>query len=181
MSATVIHRLIVTGPGELDGGKVRASDRDRSHIAEELRSHCADGRITVEELQRRVEQAMTAQTIHQLALVVQDLPAPHTPERTPRRAQRIGPPGIRPFTCRIVVPVIPERARAITLDTLAQGLNGMGYDLRHQSPESMTFRRSRKERIVIDFEAHGPNTTAMIVHGRASRAIRKYFAGFELG
>jgi hypothetical protein len=48
----------------------RASDRDRNQVADELRTYCADGRITVEELERRREQAMTAQTIHELAVVV---------------------------------------------------------------------------------------------------------------
>ncbi len=171
----------MSGLDELEGGNVRASDRDRSRVADELRTHCADGRITVEELERRVEQAMTAQTVHELALVVYDLPAPRVSVGQPDRRRRVGPPGIRPFTRRVVVPVSPERARAIVLDTIATGLNGLGYELSRQSPESMEFRRSRKERIVIDFERQGTDTTTMIVRGRASRGIRKHFAKLDLG
>ena len=169
--------------GELEGGNVRASDRDRSKVADERRAHCADGRITVEEFERRVEQAMAAQTIHELAKVLYDLPATIPPDRLQDRAERVrvGPPGIRPFTRRIVVPVPLERTRAIALDTIATGLNGLGYELRRQSPMAMEFERSARERIVIDFERHGARATTMIVHGRAARSVRKHFAKLEFG
>ncbi len=169
----MIHRIMADS-SELEGGNVRASDRDRNKVADELRAHCADGRITVEELEGRVERAMTAGTIHELASVVYDLPAQRRPALGHRG--RVGPPGIRPFTRRIVVPVPLERTRAVALDTIATGLNGSGYELWRQSSESMEFQRSPKERIVIDFERHGTNSTTMIVHGRASRRIRKSFA-----
>jgi hypothetical protein len=67
------------------------------------------------------------------------------------------------------------------LDTIATGLNGMGYELRHQSPEGMEFRRGRYERTVIDFERQDAKTTTMIVHGRASRGVRKHFAKLDFG
>jgi hypothetical protein len=173
----------VAGLGELDGGNVRASDRDRNKVADELRAHCADGRITMEEFERRVEQAMAAQTIHDLAEVVHDLPTAIPPDRQQHRAERvrIGPPGIRPFTRRIVVPVPLERTRAIALDTIATGLNGLGYELRRQSPIAMEFERTARERIVIDFERHGTASTTMIVHGRAARSVRKHFAKLDFG
>jgi hypothetical protein len=171
----------VAGVDELEGGNLRASDRDRSQVADELRAHCAEGRITVEELERRLEQAMAAQTIHDLAVVMHDLPAIRASVEQPAQPQRVGPPGIRPFTRRIVVPLPPERTRAIALDTIATGLNGAGYELRRQSPQSMEFHKSRDERIVIDFEGHEANATTMIVHGRASRGVRKQFAKLFLG
>jgi hypothetical protein len=173
----------VAGLDALDGGNIRASDRERNKIAEELRAHYADGRISLEELDRRVEQATTAQTIHELTLVVHDLPVPSAPHPgpAPSRRERFGPPGIRPFTRRLVVPLPPQRTRDIALDTIATGLNGMGYELRHQSPESMEFRRGRSERIVIDFERQDAKTTTMIVHGRASRGVRKHFAKLDFG
>src|ERR1700724_1200832 len=54
---------------------VRASDHDRNEVAALLRVHCVEGRITFEELERRVERAMSAPTIGQLAKVLSDLPA----------------------------------------------------------------------------------------------------------
>src|SRR5450755_608787 len=160
---------------------MRASDRDRDKIADELRAHYADGRLSLEELDRRVEEATSAQTIHELALVVHDLPGPSALHQRPDRRERVGPPGIRPFTRRIVVPLPQQRTRDIALDTIATGLNGMGYELRHQSPESMEFQRGRSERIVIDFERQDAKTTNMIVHGRAPRGVRKHFAKLDFG
>jgi hypothetical protein len=71
------------------------------------------------------------------------------------------------------VPV--DRARSLALDTIAAGLNGLGYELRRQPSDSMEFHRNRKEWIVIGFEAQGASPTTMIVRGRASRRIRKRF------
>jgi hypothetical protein len=66
-------------------------------------------------------------------------------------------------------------------DTIATGLNGMGYELWHQSPESMELRGGRSERIVIDFERQDAKTTTIIVHGRASRSVRKHFDKLDFG
>jgi hypothetical protein len=170
----------------LEGGNVRASDRDRNEVAAELRVHCVEGRITLEELERRLEQAMSARTIHDLAEVVCDLPGSNLPSRPSDRPDRpdrvrVGPPGIRPFTRRIVVPASLERTRTVALDTIAPGLNGLSYELKRQSPTGLEFERSTKERVFISLEAHGSNETMMIVHGRASRSVRKTFARLNFG
>ena len=121
---------------------------------------------------------MSAQTIHQLAAVVSDLPAISVQAQrgVPTERVRVGPPGIRPFTHRIVVPAPMERTRAVALDTIAPGLNGLGYELRRQSPTGLEFQRTSKERIVISLEKKGADATTMIVHGRAARRVRKRFA-----
>ena len=105
----------MAGLDKPEGGNVRASDRDRNEVAAQLRVHCVDGRITFEELERRVEEAMSAATIDQLAGVLNDLPAINVPAEKPDHPQRVrvGPPGIRPFTYRIVVPAPIERTRAV--------------------------------------------------------------------
>lgn len=181
----------MAGLSELEGGNVRASDRDRAAVVAELRMHCLQGRITVDELERRVERAMSSVTIHELALTVVDMPeAGVAAEQTHHpRPGPVGPPGIRPFTQRIVVPARVERVRAIALDTIAPALNGFGYELRRQSPWELQFERSTKpgglvgllanekpDRIVIALEIMGPSETTMIIHGRASRRVRKAFA-----
>lgn len=161
---------------------VRASDHDRSRVAAELQLHCIDGRITVDELDRRVERAMDARTIHQLACVVADLPAITIPEPVPEPIGRVrvGTPGIRPFTRRIVVPASIDRTRAVVLETVAPGLNGSGYELRRQDAHGLQFERRRgwrrvRERVVIAFERHTAQQTVMIVHGVAPRRIRRAF------
>jgi hypothetical protein len=168
---------------ELHGGRIRASDRDRERVSEELRVHWTEGRIDAEELERRLAAAVSAQTIHDLALVVVDLPSVEVPARvaSPARPPRIGPPGIRPFTQRIEIPAPIERVRELALDSIAVGLNGAGYELISQTPTDLDFVRSVKERVTIDLEPRGHGATMMVVHGRAPRRIRKQFAQLRFG
>ncbi|TDB91311.1 DUF1707 domain-containing protein [Actinomadura sp. KC216] len=53
---------------------LRASDADRDRTAESLREHCAEGRITMEELQERLDAVYAAKTLGQLQEVTSDLP-----------------------------------------------------------------------------------------------------------
>lgn len=168
----------MAGMSNLEGGNARASDRDRNQTGAELRVHCVDGRITFEELERRLGRTMSARTIDELAAVMSDLPPISTPAERVDGSERVrvGPPGIRPFTRRIVVPAQVQRTRAVALDTLAPSLNRLNYELKHQSPTGLEFQRTAKERIVVSLEEQGPNETLMIVHGRAPRTIRRTFA-----
>lgn len=54
--------------------EIRASDADRDRAAEMLREHCAQGRITLDELQERLEITYAAKTIGALQQVTADLP-----------------------------------------------------------------------------------------------------------
>ena len=53
---------------------IRASDADRDRVAELLREHCAQGRITMDELGERLEAAYAAKTVGQLQEITSDLP-----------------------------------------------------------------------------------------------------------
>jgi hypothetical protein len=90
------------------------------------------------------------------------------------------------------------------LDTIAPGLHGFSYELRSQTPDTMEFERStrpavaillaiflfpfglfalgmrRKERIVISFESASGARSTMVIHGEASRRVRKAFATLSL-
>ena len=55
--------------------ELRASHEDRDRIAEQLRIAAGDGRLTMEELDERLEKALSARTGSELALLVTDLPA----------------------------------------------------------------------------------------------------------
>jgi hypothetical protein len=83
---------------------------------------------------------------------------------------------VRPFTYRFVIPSPLERTRVAALDTIASGLNRSRWELRRQTPTSPEFKRSGKERIVIDLEPNGTTATTMIVHGSAPRSVRGRFA-----
>ena len=63
-------------PGsEIARSELRASHDDRDRVVELLRVSAGDGRLTSEELDERLEQAMTARTYGELARLVADLPA----------------------------------------------------------------------------------------------------------
>jgi Domain of unknown function (DUF1707) len=63
-------------PGhEVARSELRASHEDRDRVVELLRVSAGDGRLTAEELDERLERAMTARTYGELAKLVSDLPA----------------------------------------------------------------------------------------------------------
>ena len=55
--------------------ELRASHQDRDRVAELLRIAAGDGRLTAEELDERLEKALTARTYGELAALSRDLPA----------------------------------------------------------------------------------------------------------
>jgi uncharacterized protein DUF1707/cell wall-active antibiotic response 4TMS protein YvqF len=55
---------------------LRASDDDREQTAEQLRQAASQGRITVDELEERLQVAYAARTQAELVPIVADLPAP---------------------------------------------------------------------------------------------------------
>lgn len=62
--------------GELQpAAGLRASHEDRERVVDLLRVAAGDGRITVEELDQRLEAALTARTQDELAVLTSDLPA----------------------------------------------------------------------------------------------------------
>lgn len=76
------------------GRELRASYADRDRVAEELRVAAGDGRLTADELDQRLEAALTARTYGELAALTADLPGvaevgPAVPAVAPQRAGRI--------------------------------------------------------------------------------------------
>jgi hypothetical protein len=63
----------------------RIGDREREATVERLSKHAAAGRLTVAELEERVERAQAAVYARDLSALEADLPAP-APPRSPQRA-----------------------------------------------------------------------------------------------
>jgi hypothetical protein len=63
-------------PGELapDRRNLRVSHEDRDQVAEQLRVAAGDGRLTADELDERLETALTARTYGELEVLLTDLP-----------------------------------------------------------------------------------------------------------
>src|SRR3954453_15736104 len=58
----------------MEGLPVRASDEDRDRVLRVLRDRAAEGRLSHETLERRVESALQARTQAELSQLVHDLP-----------------------------------------------------------------------------------------------------------
>jgi hypothetical protein len=61
------------------GYNVRVGDADRDATAAQLREHYADGRLTLDELNERLDQTFAAKTKADLNTVMRDLPHPAQP------------------------------------------------------------------------------------------------------
>jgi hypothetical protein len=94
---------------------LRASDDDRERVVDELRRHAAEGRLSVEELEERIERALAARTQGELAVLTRDLPE-RPPEPAPAPRPRSGPrPELRVFVA------------VMALLILIWALSGAGY------------------------------------------------------
>src|SRR5579863_3842875 len=62
-------------PAAVAGGGLRASHADRDQVVELLRVAAGDGRLSAEELDDRLERALTARTYAELTVLTADLPA----------------------------------------------------------------------------------------------------------
>ena len=63
------------GDDGIPPAELRASHQDRDRVVELLRVAAGDGRLTAEELEERLEKALTARTYGELAALSRDLPA----------------------------------------------------------------------------------------------------------
>jgi hypothetical protein len=64
-------------------GKMRAADADRDRVVEFLNGAYSEGRLTRDEYDERLGQALSARTYGELDLLVTDLPAAHEPAAPP--------------------------------------------------------------------------------------------------
>lgn len=115
-----------------DHREVRAGDRDRERVAEMLRVAVTEGRITLEELEERVDRAYTARTLGDLDDVIADLPRFDLPGAP--TAQLATLPG----------------ADVLQLHTRSGRLEQVG---RWVVPERMSAKAGRWGKVRIDFTA----------------------------
>ncbi|MFE4051811.1 DUF1707 domain-containing protein [Streptomyces sp. YIM B13518] len=66
-------------PHPVPPGELRASHDDREAVVEQLRDAAAEGRIDLDELDARLEQALTSKTYAELAVLTADLPRRESP------------------------------------------------------------------------------------------------------
>ena len=84
--------------------RMRAGDADRERVVEQLNRHLGEGRLDVEEFDRRVAAAYAAVHVDELPPLLADLPAEPNPERPHR--ERPGLPywwAVHPLLVLLVV------------------------------------------------------------------------------
>jgi hypothetical protein len=89
----------MNSPAVPERGHLRASDADRERVAEVLRQAAGDGRLSMEELDERLDAAYAAKTYAELEPVTRDLPQPgaaHAPVPAHRAAADPGRFGAQP-------------------------------------------------------------------------------------
>jgi hypothetical protein len=163
-----------------------------------------EGRITLEELEERLEDAISATTVADLADSVRDLPAlPALAGAAEPVRLRARTPGVLRFNDRRVLAVPRGRAREVVFTGVCPVLNAFGYKLVDLSPSGFVFERQAHRspfvlipailffpiglitlaftggatvRVVVSLERHGTDETLMSVNGAAPRPVRRAFA-----
>ena len=181
---------------------LRASDADREAAVDALRHHAGAGRLTVEELDERCEQAYAAKTLKQLAELQADLPRLAVrPAPAPRRHRPVIP-GRWSFTSRWHSPADAKLTMRELMTFVAPPMERWGYDITQRWDGRLRFERETRpawtflvailmfpfgllallykdrERITIDLDEdeHG---THLVATGIAPLPVRRAFAELE--
>lgn len=127
-------------------GELRASDSDRDAVVQQLNDAAAEGRIDLDELEVRLEHALTAKTFSELAVLTTDLPQGPmaAPQDRPPLVLNGGMNGVSRGPQRWDVP-----SRIIA----KAGMGGVKLD----------FTRTMAPRTEIEVEAHGETGSVRLV------------------
>ena len=79
--------------GELQP-RMRAGDRDRQRVVEQLGKHFGEGRLSIEEFDERVVRAHESRYLDELPALTVDLPSDPEPQRRPTRSRMPLPAGV---------------------------------------------------------------------------------------
>jgi Domain of unknown function (DUF1707) len=79
--------------GELQP-RMRAGDKDRQRVVEQLGKHFGEGRLTVDEFDERVIRAHASRYVDELPALTADLPGEPDPHRRATRPPRRAPAGV---------------------------------------------------------------------------------------
>jgi Domain of unknown function (DUF1707) len=181
---------------------LRASDADREAAVDALRQHAEAGRLTIDELDERVEKAYAAKMLSELAALQVDLPRLAVrPQPVPDR-HRPRMPGRLPFTCRWHSPADAKLTMRELMTFVAPPMERWGYDLTQRWDGRLRFERETRpiwtilvavflfpfglfallykdrERITIDLD-EDEYGTHLVASGVAPLPVRRAFAELE--
>jgi hypothetical protein len=94
---------------------LRASDADREKVAERLHKAATEGRLLTEELEQRLESALSARTYGQLNSVLSDLPGRPLPvPGRPRPVNRVGSTVLVALALAVTIAVVIAAVLIVT-------------------------------------------------------------------
>lgn len=162
----------------VDGPHVRVSDRERDSVAQVLRDQCAQGRLSVDEFDERVEAVYPATTRNDLAELTSDLPADDGLQRPRERAtRRIFWPGISAFHEERALRASCKTTFDTALREIVPRMGMQGFHLDDEVwPRRLRFVRRGGLIVTVLFHPAGDGGTIVTAFGHAPRAVRKAFA-----
>lgn len=186
--------------------ELRASDDDRERAAESLRHHASVGRLTIEELDARVERAYAARWVSELEYLHADLPHEvEQPSRPParRRGRRPWFPGRASFHVRWHAPAGARTTMRELMADVVPPMERFGYDITQRWDGRLRFEREtrpgwtylvaiflfpvglvallfkHRELVTIDLDEFDDGTTQLVASGIAPLPIRRAFADLQ--
>jgi hypothetical protein len=183
---------------------LRASDADRERTVTALRHHALEGRLSVDELDERVEQAYSARTLRELAGLQSDLPVVRMPSaRPPDRRRRAVMPGRWGFAVRWHSQADANETMTELMRHVAPPMVRQGYDITQRWDGRLRFERrvrpawtiavailllplggplallyKEHETVTIDLD-ESDDGTQLVATGIAPRPVRRAFLELE--
>jgi hypothetical protein len=155
--------------------EVRASDREREAATLRLRAAHLEGRVEVDELERRLERAHAAVTVRDLDAVLDDLPdRPHVKVDETTGVPRW--PGRRAFSERKLIEVPPGDVREAALAYIVPSLERWRFVLTADAGDTLVFDGPGRDRLTVRLRPAPDHRTLVIAHGVAPLRVRKAFA-----
>src|SRR3954465_7268306 len=106
--------------------QLRVSDADREHAAEALRHAAGEGRLTVDELDQRLDAAFAARTRADLERLTADLPAAPAGDQAPAAPPPPAPPGGIGAPAGRALPVVPGEGGTSRIISIMSGHDRRG-------------------------------------------------------
>lgn len=157
---------------------LRVGDDDRDAVAQTLRDHWAEGRLTIEELDERIEAAYQASTRSELAAVTADLPLrePLPPSAHPPQRKFFWP-GVEPFHEERPLRASCQASFAAALNEMVPRLGMQGFHVVDELwPRRLRFADGSGLLVTVMFLPAADGGTIVTAFGHAPRAVRKAFA-----
>lgn len=160
---------------------LRVGDVEREEVARRLRDHCAVGRLSIEDLDLRLEGAYGAQSRADLEQVTHDLPTTMS-----ARADRKPPerhwfwPGVAAFHEERRLSASCEASYQAALREIAPRLGMRGFHLVEDVvPRRLRFHSDTGLDVTVMFHPALDGGSDVSAFGQAPRSIRKAFAALR--